>query len=126
MFFVVVLSHSNSGHVRNPSRFSRGPAYHILWLRGFRDHTISRRGFNLFKPLRRHFRATPFLPSGPRAAIPTSETPRVQKIGDGLGDLRRTQPGQVEQLGSYPQIAFPNSRPPNRAQEAPPTRASSA
>src|SRR5271170_7268850 len=58
MFFVVVLSHSNSGHVRNPSRFSRGPAYHILWLRGFRDHTISRRGFNLFKPLRRHFPAT--------------------------------------------------------------------
>jgi hypothetical protein len=30
----------------------------MLWVRGFRDHTISGRGFNLFKPLRRHFRAT--------------------------------------------------------------------
>ena len=28
--------------------------------RGFRAHTISGRGFNLFKPLRRHFRARPF------------------------------------------------------------------
>jgi hypothetical protein len=34
--------------------------YHILWVRGSRAHTISGRGFNLFKPLRRHFRATPF------------------------------------------------------------------
>jgi len=33
---------------------------YILWVRGFRDPTISGRGFNLFKPLRRHFRATPF------------------------------------------------------------------
>src|SRR5271156_577819 len=31
----------------------------MLWVRGFRDHTISRPGFNLFKPLRRHFPATP-------------------------------------------------------------------
>jgi hypothetical protein len=31
----------------------------MLWLRGLRAHTISGRGFNLFKPLRRHFRATP-------------------------------------------------------------------
>jgi hypothetical protein len=30
---------------------------YILWVRGFRDPTISGRGFNLFKPLRRHFRA---------------------------------------------------------------------
>jgi hypothetical protein len=35
------------------------PAYQILWVRGFRAHTISGRGFNLFKALRRHFRATP-------------------------------------------------------------------
>jgi hypothetical protein len=34
--------------------------YQILWVRGFIDPTISGRGFNLFKPLRRHFRATPF------------------------------------------------------------------
>ena len=44
---------------------SRAPVRQILWVRGFRGHTISGRGFNLFKPLRRHFRATPFLPSGP-------------------------------------------------------------
>jgi hypothetical protein len=37
----------------------RAPAYQILWVRGFRAHTISGRGFNLFKALRRHFRATP-------------------------------------------------------------------
>ena len=36
----------------------RAAEYQILWVRGFRDHTISGRGFNLFKPLRRHFRAT--------------------------------------------------------------------
>ena len=33
--------------------------YQMLWLPGFRATTISGRGFNLFKPLRRHFRATP-------------------------------------------------------------------
>jgi hypothetical protein len=36
----------------------RAAEYQILWVRGFRDHTISRRGFNLFKPLRHHFPAT--------------------------------------------------------------------
>src|SRR5277367_3110351 len=36
----------------------RAAAYQMLWVRGYRDHTISGRGFNLFKPLRRHFRAT--------------------------------------------------------------------
>ena len=50
------------------SRHSRGsaaraahghPPYQMLWVRGFRGHTISGRGFNLFKLLRRHFRATP-------------------------------------------------------------------
>jgi hypothetical protein len=39
---------------------SRAPVHHMLWVRGFRDHTISRPGFNLFKPLPRHFPATPF------------------------------------------------------------------
>ncbi len=47
------------------SRHSRGsaaraahghPPYQMLWVRGFRGHTISGRGFNLFKLLRRHFR----------------------------------------------------------------------
>jgi hypothetical protein len=36
----------------------------MLWLLGFRDHTISGRGFNLFKRLRRHFRAVPFCRPG--------------------------------------------------------------
>ena len=36
---------------------SHAPVYQMLWLRGFGDHTILGRGFNLFKPLRRHFRA---------------------------------------------------------------------
>src|ERR1700722_9492341 len=36
---------------------SHAPVYQMLWLRGFGDHTILGRGFNLFKPLRRYFRA---------------------------------------------------------------------
>jgi len=36
----------------------RAPAYQVLWVRGLRAHTISGRGFNLFKALRHHFRAT--------------------------------------------------------------------
>jgi hypothetical protein len=36
---------------------SRASVAYILWVRGFRDHTISGPGYNLFKPLRRHFRA---------------------------------------------------------------------
>src|ERR1700731_4317851 len=43
-----------------PRTVSRPPVYHILWVRGFRAHTISGRGFNLFKWLGCHFRATPF------------------------------------------------------------------
>ena len=39
--------------------FSRAPVYHILCVRRLRGPTISGRGFNLFKALRRHFRATP-------------------------------------------------------------------
>jgi hypothetical protein len=57
-----------------PPPASRAPVYQMLWVRGFRGHTICGRGFNLFKPLRRHFRAV--LPSASRAAIPANETPR--------------------------------------------------
>ena len=39
---------------------SRALAYHILWVRGLRGHTIPGHGSNLFKRLQRHFRATPF------------------------------------------------------------------
>src|SRR5271156_308099 len=45
---------------RGSSAGARSAAYQILWVRSFRDHPIPRRGFNLFKPLRRHFAATPF------------------------------------------------------------------
>jgi hypothetical protein len=60
---------------------SRAPVYQMLWLPGFRAHTISGSGFNLFKPLRRHFRATPFCRQRRDAS--------VQKIDDRLGGLRR-------------------------------------
>ena len=67
---------------------SRAPVYQILWARGFRATTISEPGFNLFKPLRRHFRADSVVAVRPsRAAIPATETPRF-KIDDCLGDLR--------------------------------------
>src|SRR5271163_1617646 len=52
---------------------NRAPVYHILWSRGFRDTTISGRGSNLSKPLRRHFEPTPFCRPAPRAAIPATE-----------------------------------------------------
>jgi hypothetical protein len=53
--------------------------YQILWVRGFRDPTISGRGFNLFKPLRRHFRAASVLPSGPPS--PRSRRARRRAFG---------------------------------------------
>jgi hypothetical protein len=66
---------------------SRAPPYHILWVRGCRGHTISRPGFNLFKPLRRHFPATPFCrqPLAPRSRRPKRLSSKI----DRLGDLRR-------------------------------------
>src|SRR5271156_2616580 len=51
---------------------SRGGRVPDLVASGFRDHTISGRGFNLFKRLRRHFRATPFCRLG-------------KEFGEGLG-----------------------------------------
>ena len=49
-----------------------------LVVRGFRAHTISRRGFNPFKPLRRHFPATPYLAVSlsRRAVAPASAVAR--------------------------------------------------
>ena len=66
---------------------SRAPVYYILWVRGFRDPTISGREFNLFNLLRRHFRAAPFLPSGPLA--PRFRRPKrlCSKTNDRPGDL---------------------------------------
>src|SRR5271170_3064704 len=45
----------------------------MLWLRGFQDHTISGRGFNLFKLLWRHFRAGGTARQGKRARLSRSE-----------------------------------------------------
>jgi hypothetical protein len=67
---------------------SRAPVYHILWVRSFRAHTISRPGFNLFKPLRRHFPATPFCRQ-PLARDPSDRNASVQKFDDRLGGLGR-------------------------------------
>src|SRR5271163_933748 len=52
------------------SRTVSRAVYHILWVRDFRANTISRRGFNLFKELRRHFPATSF------CRQPRRESPR--------------------------------------------------
>ena len=71
---------------------SRAPVYQILWVRVFRDHTISGRGFNLFKPLRRHFRAngrTPFCRQVLSRRDPDDRNASVQKIDDRLGGLLR-------------------------------------
>jgi hypothetical protein len=71
------------------------PPYQILWVRGFRGHTISGRGFNLFKPLRRHFPATPVLPSSPLA--PRSGGPKRLGSKDRQSD-RRSAPGRPWEL----------------------------
>jgi hypothetical protein len=68
---------------------SRAPVYQILWVRVFRDHTISGRGYNLFKPLRRHFRATPFCRQVLSRRDPDDRNAPVQKIDDRLGGLLR-------------------------------------
>jgi hypothetical protein len=68
---------------------SRAPVYHILWVRVFRDHTISGRGFNLFKPLRRHFRAIPFCRQVLSRRDPDDRNASVQKIDDRLCGLLR-------------------------------------
>jgi hypothetical protein len=93
---------------------SRAPVYHILWVRGFRAHTIPGRGFNLFKPLRRHFRATPSCRQAISRRNPGDGNASVQKIDDRLGDLHRdggtrtnierlrtSSKKFVERLGSY-------------------------
>jgi hypothetical protein len=67
----------------------RAAAYHILWVRGIGDHTISRRGFNLFKQLRRHFRATPFCSHALSRRDPGDQNASVPKIDDRLGGLLR-------------------------------------
>jgi hypothetical protein len=74
-------------------RVSRAPVYHILWVPGFRDHTISRRGFNLFKRLRRHFRHFPATPCCPQRFAPRSRRPRRVGSKD-RRSARRPPPGR--------------------------------
>ena len=50
---------------------------------------FSGRGFNLFKPLRRHFRAAPFFRQALSRRDPGDRNASVQKTDDRLGDLRR-------------------------------------
>jgi hypothetical protein len=68
--FVVLAARQPEG--RTVSR----ALFHISWVRGFRAHTISWPGFNLFKLLRRHLPADSLVAVRPsRAAIPATETP---------------------------------------------------
>ena len=77
---------------RQPESRPVSPApYQILWVRGCRAHTISGRESNLFKPLRRHFRATSVLPSGPLA--PRSRRPKHLGSKDRRSS-RRSPPGR--------------------------------
>ena len=91
--------------------------YHILWVQVFRDHTISGRGFNLFKPLRRHFRAIPFCRQVLSRRDPDDRNASVQEIDDRLGGLLRDggagtnieQPRNfgkkfVERLGAFEEV----------------------
>ena len=65
--------------------------YHILWVRRFRDHTNPGRRFNLFKPLRRHFRAASVLPYGSLApAIRRPKRLRFKRSTIGVGSPRGT------------------------------------
>jgi hypothetical protein len=64
---------------------SRAPVYQMLWLRGFRDHTIPGRGFNLFNPLRRHFRARPFCRLGKKF---------VERLGTDLAARKKAKAPQ--------------------------------
>jgi len=80
------------------------PVYQKLWLRGFRDHTISGRGFNLFKPLRHHFRATPFAVSPSRAAIPA--TKRLQSKRSTISPAVSAGNAAQEQIYAPPKGGF--------------------
>ena len=75
-----------------------------MWVRGFRDHTTSGREFNLFKPLRLHFRATPFC----RQAHSRRDRGGLLREG-GTEQLRNAGKKFVERPGSY--ATFPNPSP---------------
>jgi hypothetical protein len=73
----------------------RAPGRQILWVRGFRAHTIFAPRFNLFRLLRRHLRATPFCrqPLAPRSrdrrlTWPNTTTPPIAWRPDGVSPVR--------------------------------------
>jgi hypothetical protein len=69
----------------------------MLGVRGFRGHTISGRGFNLFKPLRRHLRANPLGEQRrDRCGIcsAASATGRIEKV---LAPRSRTCGGRADE-----------------------------
>jgi hypothetical protein len=75
---------------RQPESHAVSPApYQILWVRGLRAHTISEPGSNLFKPLRRHFRATPSCRQTRSRRGRDDRNTSVQKTDDRLGCLPR-------------------------------------
>src|SRR5271155_1691858 len=89
----------------------------MLWVGGFGGHTIPGRGFNLFKPLRRHFRATPFCRQVLSRRDPGDRNASAKKIdnlprrsppeggaGTNIERLRNFGKKFVERLGNYIQI----------------------
>ena len=73
------LDHSaRGGEDFSGRRSPRAPAPD-LWDRVCRDHTISRRELNLFKPLRHHFRASRFAAGPSDAATPAAEAPQLER-----------------------------------------------
>jgi hypothetical protein len=98
--------------------FGRAPVYQILYLQGPRGHTIPGRGFNLFKALRRHFRATPFCrqvlsrrddpgdgnASAKKIDDPPRRSPPEGGAGTNIERLRNFGKKFVERLGNYIQI----------------------
>jgi hypothetical protein len=68
--------------------------YHILWVRGFQGTTISAPGINLFKPLRRHFRATRFAVSLSRREAQND----FVILAAGQGESRTVSRAPVDQM----------------------------
>ena len=99
-----------------------GRVYQTLWVRRLRDSTISGLGFNLFKPLRRYFRAIPFCCQPSRAAIAATETARFKRstIGSAVSSgttVRRNKYRTTMQLWqgtcrAGPGVALPPRFPP--------------
>jgi hypothetical protein len=95
---------------RSRAGSARAPVYHILWVRVFRTHTISGPGFNLFKPLWRHFAAASFCRHA-LARDPSDRNASAQKV-DRLGGLRRDGGARPKSMWKF-QIVFHDTLRPN-------------